>query len=108
MEMRSGWWALAAVTVFALAAAVGAGANLLYTSVGSSPLSQGLLAGGMVALGWYGYRARRRWNEKRPSTTQRSKLQAMEERWKAERTSDDSDAPTSECQPPPSSKERSE
>jgi threonine/homoserine/homoserine lactone efflux protein len=107
MEPKVGRVVLASIAVFCIAAALGAGSNLLYVASGSSLWFKGVLAGGVAVLGWYGLWARRCWNEKRPSTPQ-SKLQEMEERWKTETERKTPGIVTSKEQAPPSSKERSE
>lgn len=107
MESKVGRIVLACIVVFCIAAALGAGSNLLYVASGSSLWFKGILAGGVAVIGWYALLARRRWNEKRPSTPQ-SRLQEMEERWKIETERKNPGVVTSKEQAPPSSKERSE
>ena len=64
MEPKVGRVVLASIAVFCIAAALGAGSNLLYVASGSSLWFKGVLAGGVAVLGWYGLWARRCWKEK--------------------------------------------
>ena len=101
MEIQSPRGALAILAVFVVAAAIGAGANLLLTAAGSSIWSNGLIGAATALIIAYIIRSVRRWKNER-SPTRRSKLQQMEERWIKESevstTSQEQQSPSSEDQ----------